>query len=153
MPSGCSRWRFKEPIYRRSFGIHALACAGFLAAAVPLWVGREWLAVLWSLMLPLTMWVSIKIDEPWLRRGLWVGAPAVMLAVLFSGFPAGDRPIFNWLAYGLGVPTVCFAAAAWLARRASDLRLMLMLQGGTVILGFLLVTLEVRHLFHGAAFR
>ncbi len=147
------RWRFKEPRYRRSFGIHALACAGFLAAAVPLWVGREWLAVLWSLLLPLTLWVSIRIDEPWLRRGLWVGAPAVMLAVLFSGFPAGDRPIFNWLAYGLGVPTLCFAAAAWLARRASDLRLMLMLQGCTVILGFLLVTLEVRHLFHGGAFR
>jgi uncharacterized membrane protein len=146
-------WRFKELRYRRSFGIHALACAGFLAAAVPLWVGREWLAVLWSMMLPLTVWISIKIDEPWLRRGLWVGAPAVMLAVLFSGFPAGDRPIFNWLAYGLGVPTLCFAAAAWLARRASDLRLMLMLQGCTVILGFLLVTLEVRHLFHGGAFR
>jgi uncharacterized membrane protein len=146
-------WRFKAPRYRRSFGIHALACAGFLAAAVPLWVGREWLAVLWSLLLPLTVWISIKIDEPWLRRGLWVGAPAVMLAVLFSGFPAGDRPIFNWLVYGLGVPTMCFAAAAWLARRASDLRLMLMLQGCTVILGFLLVTLEVRHLFHGGAFR
>jgi uncharacterized membrane protein len=146
-------WRFKEPRYRRSFGIHALVCAGFLAAAVPLWVGGEWLAVLWSLLLPLTVWVSIKIDEPWLRRGLWVGAPAVMLAVLFSGFPAGDRPIFNWLTYGLGVPTLCFAAAAWLARRASDLRLMLMLQGCTVILGFLLVTLEVRHLFHGGAFR
>lgn len=146
-------WRFKEPRYRRSFGIHALACAGFLAAAVPLWVGREWLAVLWSLLLPLTVWISIKIDEPWLRRGLWIGAPAVMLAVLFSGFPAGDRPIFNWLAYGLGVPTLCFAAAAWLARRASDLRLMLMLQGCTVILGFLLITLEVRHLFHGGAFR
>jgi uncharacterized membrane protein len=146
-------WRFKEPIYRRSFGVHALACAGFLAAAVPLWVGREWLAVLWSLMLPLTLWISIKIDEPWLRRSVWVGAPVVMLAVLSSGFPAGDRPLFNWLAYGLGVPTLCFAAAAWLARRASDLRLMLMLQGCTVILGFLLVTLEVRHLFHGAAFR
>ncbi len=148
-----NRWRLREPVYRRSFGIHVLACAGFLAAAVPLWVGREWLAVLWSLMLPLTLWVSIRIDEPWLRRSLWVGAPAVMLAVLFSGFPAGETPIFNWLAYGLGVPTACFAVAAWLARRASDLRLMLMLQGGTVILGFLLVTLEVRHLFHGSDFR
>ena len=146
-------WRFKEPRYRRSFGIHALACAGFLAAAVPLWVGRDWLPVLWSLLLPLTIWIANRIGEPWLRRGLWVGAPAVLLAVLFSGFPAGDRPIFNWLAYGLGVPTLCFAAAAWLARRASDLRLMLMLQAGTVILGFLLITLEIRHLFHGAAFK
>ncbi|HEY3148309.1 MAG TPA: DUF2339 domain-containing protein, partial [Dongiaceae bacterium] len=94
-----------------------------------------------------------KIEEPWLRRGLWVAVPAVVIAVLVSGFPAGDRPIFNWLAYGLGVPTLCFAATAFLVRRASDLRLMLLLQAGTLILGFMLVTLEVRHLFHGAAFK
>ena len=121
-------WRFKDRFYRRAFGVHALACAGFLAAAVPLWVEREWLPVLWSLLLPLTAWVANKIEEPWLRRGLWVGAPAVLIAVLVSGFPAGERPIFNWLAYGLGVPTLSFAATAWLMRRASDLRLMLLLQ-------------------------
>lgn len=147
------RWRFEIIGYRRAFGVHVLACAGFIAAAVPLWVEREWLAVLWSLLLPLTAWVANRIEEPWLRRGLWVGAPAVLLAVLFSGFPAGERPIFNWLAYGLGVPMLCFAATAWLARRASDLRLMLMLQAGALLLGFLLVTLEIRHLFHGAAFK
>jgi len=146
-------WRFKDLFYRRAFGVHVLACAGFLAAAVPLWVEREWLPVLWSLLLPLIAWVANKIEEPWLRRGLWVAAPAVLIAVLVSGFPAGNRPIFNWLAYGLGVPTLCFAATAWLARRASDLRLMLLLQAGALILGFLLVTLEIRHLFHGAAFK
>jgi len=145
-------WRFKDRFYRRAFGVHALACAGFLAAAVPLWVEREWLPVLWSLLLPLIAWIANKIEEPWLRRGLWVAVPAVLIAVLDSGFPAGDHPIFNWLAYGLGVPTLCFAATAWLVRRASDLRLMLLLQAGTLILGFLLITLEVRHLFHGAAF-
>jgi uncharacterized membrane protein len=120
---------------------------------VPLWVEREWLPVLWSLLLPLTAWVANKIEEPWLRRGLWIGAPAVLIAVLVSGFPAGERPIFNWLAYGLGVPTLSFAATAWLMRRASDLRLMLLLQAGALILGFLLVTLEIRHLFHGSAFK
>ncbi|HEV8388413.1 MAG TPA: DUF2339 domain-containing protein [Dongiaceae bacterium] len=146
-------WRFKDRFYRRAFGVHALACAGFLAAAVPMWVEREWLPVLWSLLLPLIAWIANKIEEPWLRRGLWVAAPAVLIAVLVSGFPAGNRPIFNWLAYGLGVPTLCFAATAWLARRASDLRLMLLLQAGALILGFLLVTLEIRHLFHGAMFR
>lgn len=146
------RWRFRDAGYRRAFGVHALACAGFLAAAVPLWVEREWLAVLWALMLPLIAWIANRIEEPWLRRGLWVAAPAVLVAILFSGFPAGERPIFNWLAYGLGVPLLCFAATAWLVRRASDLRLMLMLQAGALLLGFLLVTLEIRHLFHGQAF-
>lgn len=146
-------WRHRDRGYRRSFGVHALACVAFIAAAVPLWVEREWLPVLWSLMLPLTAWIANKIDEPWLRRGLWVAAPAVLIAVLLSGFPAGDRPIFNWLAYGLGVPTACFAATAWLARRASDLRIMLLHQAGALILGFLLITLEIRHLFHGVAFK
>jgi uncharacterized membrane protein len=146
-------WRFRDRGYRRAFGVHALACAGFLATAVPLWVEREWLAVLWSLLMPLIAWIANRIEEPWLRRGLWIAAPAVLVAVLVSGFPAGDRPIFNWLAYGLGVPMLCFAATAWLARRASDLRLMLVLQAGSLILGFLLVTLEIRHLFHGAGFK
>jgi hypothetical protein len=58
-------WRFKDKFYRRAFGVHALACAGFLAAAVPLWVEREWLPVLWSLLLPLTAWIANKIEEPW----------------------------------------------------------------------------------------
>jgi hypothetical protein len=79
--------------------------------------------------MPLIAWIANKIEEPWLRRGLWVAAPAVLAAVFDSGFPAGDRPIFNWLAYGLGVPTLSFIATAWLMRRASDLRLMLLLQG------------------------
>ena len=146
-------WRFKDKFYRRAFGVHALACAGFLAAAVPLWVEREWLPVLWALLMPLIAWIANKIEEPWLRRGLWVAAPAVLAAVFDSGFPAGDRPIFNWLAYGLGVPTLSFVATAWLVRRASDLRLMLLLQAGALILGFLLITLEIRHLFHGSAFK
>jgi uncharacterized membrane protein len=146
-------WRFKDKFHRRAFGVHTLACAGFLAAAVPLWVEREWLPVLWSLLMPLIAWIANKIEEPWLRRGLWVAAPAVLIAVFDSGLPAGDRPIFNWLAYGLGVPTLSFVATAWLVRRASDLRLMLLLQAGALILGFLLITLEVRHLFHGAAFK
>ncbi|HET6621114.1 MAG TPA: DUF2339 domain-containing protein, partial [Dongiaceae bacterium] len=146
-------WRFKDRFHRRAFGMHALACAGFLAAAMPLWVERGWLPVLWSLSLPLIAWVANKIEEPWLRRGLWIAAPAVLIAVMVSGFPAGERPIFNWLAYGVGVPTLCFAVTARQVRRASDLRLMLLLQAGALILGFLLVTLEIRHLFHGAAFR
>ena len=146
-------WRFKDKFHRRAFGVHALACAGFLAAAVPLWVEREWLPVLWSLLMPLIAWIANKIEEPWLRRGLWVAAPAVLAAVFDSGFPAGERPIFNWLAYGLGVPTLGFVATAWLVRRASDLRLMLLLQAGALILGFLLITLEIRHLFHGSAFK
>jgi uncharacterized membrane protein len=146
-------WRSRDTFYRRAFGVHALACAGFLAIAVPLWAERAWLPVLWSLLMPLTAWIADRIEEPWLRRGLWVAAPAILVAVLLSGFPAGDRPIFNWLAYGLGVPTLCFAVTARLVRRTGDLRLMLMLQSGALICGFLLLTLEVRHLFHGPAFK
>ena len=51
------------------------------------------------------------------------------------------------------MPTLSFVATAWLVRRASDLRLMLLLQAGALILGFLLITLEIRHLFHGSAFK
>jgi uncharacterized membrane protein len=145
-------WRVAEPRYRGAFAVHALASAAFLAAAVPLVVEEEWLAVCWSLFLPLTAWISIKMDEPWLRRSIWIGGPAVLLAVAFSGFPAGERPIFNWLLYGIGVPAAAFVLTSRLVRRAGDRTLSLALGLGAAFLGFLLVTLEVRHLFHGKAF-
>ena len=146
-------WRSVDPSYRGAFAVHALASAAFLAAAVPLVVEDEWLAVCWSLLLPLTAWISIKLDEPWLRRSIWIGAPAVLLAVAFSGFPAGETPIFNWLLYGIGVPAASFVLTSRLARKAGDHILALALGLGGAFLGFLLVTLEIRHLFHGVVFQ
>ncbi len=148
-----NKWRASDVKYRGAFAVHAIACAAFLASAVPMVVEKEWLAVSWSLLLPVIAWISIRVDEPWLRRSIWIGGPAILLAVLFSGFPAGERPIVNWLLYGIGIPAASFVVTSRLARRAGDQRMALALALGGAFLGFLLVTLEVRHLFHGVVFQ
>lgn len=142
--------------YRASFALHCLAVIGFLAAAIPLQVGSGWIAVIWALMLPPVIWISDRLQEVWLRRVVWVAVPGILIALLFSGFPVGDQPFFNWLLYGVGVPFACFVASGWLLRQqsstlppAENRGLLLLVDLTASFLGFLLISLEVRQFFHG----
>ncbi|HVJ34632.1 MAG TPA: DUF2339 domain-containing protein [Terriglobia bacterium] len=152
--------------YRASFALHCLAVIGFIAAAIPLQVGAGWVAVIWALMLPPVIWIGDRLQEIWLRRVAWVATPGILIALLLSGFPVSDRPILNWLLYGVGIPFLCFVASGWLLRRpvgqpataspmatlstAEDRGLLLLVDLTASFLGFLLISLEVRQFFHGA---
>lgn len=142
--------------YRASFALHCLAVIGFIAAAIPLQVGSGWIAVIWSLMLPAVIWISDRLQEVWLRRVVWVAVPGILIALLLSGFPVSDRPILNWLLYGIGVPFLSFVACGWLLRQqetvmpaAENRGLLLLVDLTAAFLGFLLISLEVRQFFHG----
>lgn len=151
--------------YRASFALHCLAVIGFIAAAIPLQVGSGWVAVIWALMLPPVIWIGDRLQEIWLRRVVWVATPGILIALLLSGFPVSDRPIFNWLLYGVGIPFLCFVASGWLLRRpvsrpamaspmatlpaTEDRGLLLLVDLTASFLGFLLISLEVRQFFHG----
>jgi len=142
--------------YRASFALHCLAVIGFIAAAIPLQVGNGWIAVIWSLMLPAVIWISDRLQEVWLRRVVWVAVPGILIALLLSGFPVSDRPILNWLLYGIGIPFLSFVACGWLLRQqesampaAENRGLLLLVDLTAAFLGFLLVSLEVRQFFHG----
>ncbi len=150
--------RGSDPAYKGGFALHCLAVLGFIAAAVPLLVGAGWVAVIWSLLLPAVVWIAERLDEVWLRRVLWVAVPGILMALFLSGFPVGDRPILNWLLYGIGIPFLGFAASGRLLRRTppahlvrGDVLLILLVDLTAAFLGFLLVSLEVRQLFHGSA--
>jgi uncharacterized membrane protein len=149
--------RGTELPYRASFALHCLAVIGFIAAAVPLQVGSGWIPVIWALLLPPVIWVGDRLREVWLRRLIWVAAPGILITLFISGFPVGDRPIVNWLLYGVGIPFLSFIAVGWLLRRrisdlpgAEDRGLRLLVDLTASFLGFLLVSLEVRQLFHGS---
>ncbi|HVJ41487.1 MAG TPA: DUF2339 domain-containing protein [Dongiaceae bacterium] len=151
--------------YRASFAVHCLAVIGFIAAAIPLQVGSGWIAVIWALMLPPVIWIGDRLQEIWLRRVVWVATPGILIALLLSGFPVSDRPILNWLLYGVGVPFLCFVASGWLLRQPAgqspsalrvarlpageDRGLRLLVDLTASFLGFLLISLEVRQFFHG----
>jgi uncharacterized membrane protein len=148
--------RGSELPYRASFALHCLAVVGFIAAGIPLQVGSGWIAVIWALLLPPVIWIADRLQEIWLRRVIWVAIPGILIALFLSGFPVGDRPILNWLLYGVGIPFLACIASGWLLRRkpsglppAEDLSLLLLVDLTAAFLGFLLISLEVRQYFHG----
>jgi uncharacterized membrane protein len=144
--------RLAEPRYREAFALHCLFAAGYVAAAIPLAISRNWLSMGWALELPLIAYMAGRFDIPWLRKSVAAGAALVIAGVALSGVPMDGPPILNWLLYGLGIPCVSFAATAWLLRRHGDDNLVFALELGAAGLLFLLVTLEVNQFFAPAGF-
>jgi len=71
----------------------------------------------------------------------------IVFGIFWSGFPAGDTLIFNWLLYGLGIPLLGFVVTAWQLAETPEQRLRQALQIGAAILGFALLALEIEHFF------
>jgi uncharacterized membrane protein len=149
-----ARYRATATEYRQALGVFALAVTGFIALAVPLELEHDWMAVAWSLQLPAIAWVEKRLDIPWLRHSAWVFGALVLIRLcpvpLIFQMPLGDTPILNWLLYGYGIPLAGFIAAAVIFRRRADDHLVTALEAGAAVIGFVLVSLEIRHAFHGA---
>jgi uncharacterized membrane protein len=147
-----ARYRLTHPVYNDALGAHALAVCGLLALAIPMELEHAWIAVAWSILLPAIAWIEAELDIPWLRRAAWVAAGLVLVRLLpgpwLYDFPPNATPVFNWILYGYGIPFLAFGLAAWLFRRRADDLLVRVVEAGTIIIGFLLVTLEVHHSFH-----
>ena len=144
-----NRLRHVDAKYTGALGLHCLAVSGFLALAVPMRLEQEGIAVSWAIELPIMAWVALKLDLPWLKRGIWIGGALVVAAVLLSGLPAGEWILFNRLLYGVGIPCAGLTAtAAILKRTAADqetrvLVMVLELIGAGLLA--LLIALEIDH--------
>src|SRR3546814_6065103 len=64
-------------------------------------------------------------------------------------YPLGSLPGVNWILYGYGVPALAFWWAARRLRRQRDDSLVTLLEGGALVLFWLLLTFEIRNLFVG----
>ena len=84
-----------------------------------------------------------------LGAGLEILAPVLFANPLWNHDPVGDGPILNFLLWIYGVPAALAALAARDLRRRGSARLPFVLAGASVLLIFVLVTLQVRQLFHG----
>lgn len=150
-----ARYRLTHTSYNDALGAHALAVCGLLAFAIPMELEHAWIAVAWSILLPAIAWIEARLDIPWLRRAAWVAAGLVLIRLLpgpwLYDFPSSETPVLNWILYGYGIPFVAFGLAAWLFRRRADDLLVRLVEAGAIGIGFLLVTLEVHHAFHGKA--
>lgn len=139
--------RRQDPHYTGAFALHCLAVAGFIAIAIPMQLGNSWVAVAWSFELPIIAWVANRLDLAWLRRAIWVGVVLILGGIWFSGFPAGDTLVFNWLLYGLGIPLASFIVTAYQLTDTPEQKLRKVLQIGAAALGFSLLGLEIDHFY------
>jgi uncharacterized membrane protein len=150
------RRRARPDLPEMSAALAALAVAvtTYVSLAVPLELERQWLTVAWALEVTALVWLAGRFKLPVLSTLARLLALMVAVRLLLNAsvldYPIGTHPLFNWLVYGYGLPLLAFAAAAWLARRQGpeEERFAALLEAGALVFAFVLVTLEVRQLYH-----
>ncbi len=117
------------------------------------------LAVTWSLIgLSLTR-SGEALQRPVMRiGGLVMKALGLVTALFWVGLitnplwahePVGETPVLNWLIFAYGVPAMIALVATWHLRKNGPAPLATFTALTALLLGFALVTLEVRQAFHG----
>lgn len=132
-------------------GIYGLATVAALGLAMAMALEQAWLTVALSLLLPAIAWISERLKLDALRPVALIVVAVVLVRLglnynVFS-YTLEGPPGFTWVLYGYGVPALAFWWSMRRFRRVSDDRLVLVLETGTLVLFWLLVTLEIRSLF------
>lgn len=134
-------------------GIYALGSVAALSLAMAMLLEQAWLTVALSLQLPAIAWISERLKLTALRPVALVVAAVVLVRLVVNynvlSYPLGGLPGFNWILYGYGLPLLAFWWAARSFRKTADDRLVLVLETGTLVLFWLLVTFEIRSLVAG----
>lgn len=134
-------------------GIYALGSVAAIGLAFAMALEQAWLTVALSLLLPATAWIATRLDLKSLRPVALVIAAVVLVRLVLNynvlDYPLGALPGFSWVLYGYGVPALAFWWAAGRFRRQHDDRLVVVLEGGALVLFWLLVTCEIRSLVAG----
>lgn len=134
-------------------GIYALGCVAALGLAFTMALEQAWLTVALSLLLPAIAWISSELNLRSLRPAAFVVAAVVLVRLVANynilEYPLGSVPGINWVLYGYGVSALAFWWAARRLRRQVDDGLVLLLEGGALVLTWLLVTFEIRSLIAG----
>ncbi len=134
-------------------GIYALGSVAAFGLAFAMALEQAWLTVALSLLLPAIAWISTQLNLRALRPAALLVAGVVLVRLVLNynvlDYPLGSLPGFNWILYGYGIPALAFWWAARRFRRQADDDLVLVLEGGTLVLGWLLVTFEIRSLIAG----
>ncbi|MGQ3675908.1 DUF2339 domain-containing protein [Xanthobacter sp. TB0139] len=124
-----------------------------LALGLAFALEKGWLTVGLALAALGVAWVSTLRPLPGLRQLSAALGLVVLGRVMWMPSIAGDMlsttPIFNWLLWGYGVPTLAFAAAARLLARKGDDWSRRVLESLSLVFAILLAALEAHHYAHG----
>jgi uncharacterized membrane protein len=140
------------PALRIALGAAAAACVAALALGMAFVLDKGMLTVAVALAALGAAYVAHKLDVPGLRYV--VGAVGVVVATrillnpTIAGPDVGSTPIFNWLLWGYGVPTLAFAVAAVLLGRTKIDWVTRLCESLAILFGALLFVFQIRHALH-----
>ena len=133
--------------------IFATGAVASLALALTFVLEKGWLTVGLAMMVPGIAWIATQRPWPALR---WLAAALTLVVVLRVGYEPriapgeiGTAPVFNWLLYGYGVPTLAFWTAGLLLRRRADDIPSRTSDSAAILFTALLFFWQVRHFTHG----
>lgn len=129
-------------------GIYALGSTAAFGLAFAMALEQAWLTVALSLLLPAIAWIATRLDLASLRPTALAVAAVVLVRLVLNwnvlDYSLGGTPGVSWILYGYGVPALAFWWAARRFRAQRDDHLVTLLEGGALVLFWLLVTFEIR---------
>jgi len=146
-----ARWRGTMPGATEALGVMAAGVSFFVAAAIPLELRREWITVAYAFELTAIAWIGWKLDILTLRWLCWPLLGTVMTRFVLNpyllDYPLGGIPFLNWILWAYGLTIVAFWLGGRFLAAVREDPLSQTVKASTVLLGFVLLTLEVRSIF------
>jgi len=142
---------------RAALAAYAIAVIGSIALGMTMSLRTAWLSVALALELPALVWLDAHLGVKAIRQTAIVMAAIVLIRLVFNPFVLtydfGSAPLLNGLIYAYGIPFIAFFIAARGFKPAPEEMLSAILEGGTIALGVVFVSLEIRHLLHHGELR
>jgi uncharacterized membrane protein len=146
------RWREKMPGATEALGFLAAGVSFFIAAAIPLELNREWITVAYAIELAAIAFIAAKLELVAMRQLCWLLLAVVMIRFVLNPevlkYPVGVTPVFNWILWGYGISIAALLMGAHYLQVMRNDRLVLATEAAAALLAFVLVTLQIRSLFH-----
>jgi uncharacterized membrane protein len=147
-----ARWRASMVGASEALGVLAAGVVFFVAAAIALELRREAMTVAFAVEFAAVAAIANHLDLVAMRRLCWPLLAVVLVRFVLNpevlNYPLGTMPVFNWILWSYGVSIAAlvvglrFIAEHWLRLAA---------EAAIALLGFVLLTLEVRSVFQPQA--
>ena len=146
-----ARWRDSMPGATEALGYCAAGVAFFIAIAIALELRREWITVAYAVEFAAVAGIAAHLGLHAMRQLCWLLLAAVIVRFVLNPeilkYPLGVTPIFNWILWGYGLSIAALVVGLRFLRPTGDEPLVRATEAAIALLGFVLLTLEVRSIF------